>query len=276
MSPQIFSHSPSSQFLSLNSVEVVYDKYSLAVKGISMSVDRGSIVGLVGPNGAGKSTTLKSISGLIKLERGEVRRGTIEFEGQRIENSDPERLSRMGIVHVLEGRKVFAELTVEENLMTGLYSRGKRLPPSEQDFDLVYNYFPRLKELRKVRAGYVSGGEQQMLVIGRALLMRPKLLLLDEPSLGLAPRVVASIFKTVTQLRDNEGISIILADQNARSVMGISDYVYVIENGRVAMAGMPHELAQKEEMKEFYLGLSREGERSYAVVKHWKIRRRWV
>ncbi|MDW8187145.1 MAG: ABC transporter ATP-binding protein [Nitrososphaerota archaeon] len=260
----------------MNNIEVVYDKYSLAVKGISLNVEKGGIVGLVGPNGAGKSTTLKSISGLIKIERGEVRRGTIEFEGRRIENSDPEKLSKMGIVHVLEGRKVFSELTVEENLMTGLYSGGRRLPPGQSDFDLVYSYFPRLKELRRLRAGYISGGEQQMLVIGRALLMRPKLLLLDEPSLGLAPRVVTSIFKTVTQLRDNEGISIILADQNARTVMSVSDYVYVIENGRVAMAGRPHELAQKEEMKEFYLGLSREGERSYAVVKHWKIRRRWV
>jgi len=261
--------------ISVNNIETVYDKYALAVKGVSMEVEEGSIVGIVGPNGAGKSTTLKSISGMIKIERGEVRRGTIEYMGRRIENEDPEKLSRMGIVHVLEGRKVFAELTVKENLMTGLHLRGKFVP-SQEDFDIVFQYFPRLKDLMNIRAGYISGGEQQMVVIARGLLMRPKVLLLDEPSLGLAPRVVATIFKTVQELRENEKITIVVADQNVKSVISLADYVYVLENGRVAMSGTPDELAKKEEMKEFYLGTSSSGERSFRVIRHWKIRRRWV
>ncbi len=262
--------------LKLNNVEVIYSDVILVLKGLSLAVEEGQIVALLGANGAGKTTTLKAISGLLKAEEGEVTDGTIEFLGARIDGRDPEAIVRMGIFQVMEGRRVFEELTVEENLRVGAYTRRDRAGV-QRDYDLVYTYFPRLRERRGQLAGYLSGGEQQMLVIGRALMARPRLMLLDEPSLGLAPLLVREIFEIVKRLNREESLTILLVEQNANIALSIADYGYVMEGGRVVLDGPGQRLRENEDVKEFYLGLTELGTRkSYRDVKHYKRRKRWL
>ncbi len=262
--------------LSLNNVEVIYNKVILVLKGMSMQVPQGKIVGLLGANGAGKTTTLKAISGLLKPEDGEVTDGSIEFLGQPIHNRDPEEIVRMGIFQVMEGRRVFEHLTVEENLIAGAYTRHGR-GSLNQDLEMVYTYFPRLKERYKQVAGYLSGGEQQMLAIGRALMAHPKLMLLDEPSLGLAPLLVQEIFEIVQRINNEQGTTILLVEQNANLTLQVADYAYIMENGRIVLEGMPEELKENADVREFYLGLTEVGKRkSYRDVKHYKRRKRWL
>jgi len=260
----------------VNNVEVIYDHVILVLKGVSLAVSEGGIVALLGANGAGKSTTLKAISGLLRTERGEVTKGTIELQGVPLRRKDPSDVVRLGIVQVMEGRHVFEHLTVEENLLTGAYVRrnGHALI---DDLDRVYGYFPRLVERRNVRAGYISGGEQQMLAIGRALMAHPKLMLLDEPSMGLAPMLVQEIFEIVSRLNREEGVAVLLAEQNASIALRFADYAYVMENGRIVLDGAAAAISQNEDIKEFYLGLTGVGARkSYRDVKHYKRRKRWL
>jgi branched-chain amino acid transport system ATP-binding protein len=262
--------------LAVNNVEVIYDHVILVLKGVSLTVPEGGIVALLGANGAGKSTTLKAISGLLRTERGDVTKGSIEFEGQAIDRQGPSDIVRRGIVQVMEGRHVFEHLTVEENLLTGAYTRrnGDSL---RRDLDLVYTYFPRLTQRRSVRAGYISGGEQQMLAIGRALMARPKLMLLDEPSMGLAPMLVQEIFEIVSRLNREERVAVLLAEQNATIALRFAQHGYVMENGRIVLDGDAKTISDNEDIKEFYLGLSGVGQRkSYRDVKHYKRRKRWL
>jgi branched-chain amino acid transport system ATP-binding protein len=248
----------------------------LVLKGLSLTVEQGQIVALLGANGAGKTTTLKAISGLLKAEEGEVTDGTIEFLGTSIHGRDAEEIVRMGIFQVMEGRRVFEELTVDENLRVGAYTRRDR-EAVRRDYDLVYGYFPRLRERRGQLAGYLSGGEQQMLVIGRALMARPKLMLLDEPSLGLAPLLVREIFDIIQRLNREERLTILLVEQNANIALAIADYGYIMEGGRVVLDGSAQRLRENEDVKEFYLGLTEVGTRkSYRDVKHYKRRKRWL
>ena len=265
--------------LKLNNIEVVYSDVIQVLRGVSIDVPDGQIIGLLGANGAGKSTTLKAISGLLRAQEGEVTRGNIELDGQRIDRLSPEAIVQLGIVQVLEGRRLFRHLTVEENLILGGMARRSASPrsPIGQDLDQVYSYFPRLKDLRRRTSGYLSGGEQQMLVIGRALMARPKLMLLDEPSLGLAPLLVKEIFSVIGEMSADEGMAILLVEQNARIALSVADYAYVMENGRVVLDGPSEQLAENEDIKEFYLGLTQLGERkSYRQVKHYKRRKRWL
>ena len=259
--------------LTLNNIEVIFWGTILVLKGVSLSVAQGSITALIGANGAGKTTTLKAISGLTRLERGEVARGSIEFQGDRIENRLPEEIARRGIVMVREGRRLFEELTAEENLRVGatLHPRGTR-----EVIDLVYTYFPRVKERRRIRAGYLSGGEQQMLAIGCAMMARPKLLLLDEPSLGLAPLVAQEIFTLVQRLNAEEGITIFLVEQNARMALQLAAYGYVMENGKIVLDGPAERLREDADVKEFYLGMSKTGRRRFTEVKSYRRRKRWL
>jgi branched-chain amino acid transport system ATP-binding protein len=262
--------------LSVNNIEVIYDHVILVLKGVSLQVPEGGIVALLGGNGAGKSTTLKAVSGLLRTERGAVTKGNIQFLGEAIHRKDPAEVVRRGIVQVMEGRHVFEHLTVEENLLTGAYTRhnGRAL---RQDLDLVYRYFPRLRERRQVKAGYVSGGEQQMLAIGRALMARPKLMLLDEPSMGLAPMLVNEIFDIVSRMNHEEGVAVLLAEQNAAMALRFAQYGYVMENGRIVLDGDAKAISQNEDIKEFYLGLTGVGQRkSYRDVKHYRRRKRWL
>ncbi len=257
--------------LELRNVEVMYHPFILIVKGISLKVPDKSIVALLGPNGAGKTTTLKAISGIIKIDRGRVSRGKILLDGESIENQDPEKIAKKGVIYVAEGRRIFKELTVEENI-AAVASAWPGCDP-----DIVYQYFPRLKVRRKVRAGYLSGGEQQMLAIGLALLAKPKLLLLDKPSLGLAPKVVAEVFKCIARLRDEEGVSILLVEQNARAALRIADYGYIMENGRIVTEGPSEELMKDKDIAEFYLGLAgRKARKSYQEVKAYRRKKRWI
>jgi len=262
--------------LSVNNIEVVYDHVILVLKGVSLDVPEGGIVALLGANGAGKTTTLKAISNLLKAERGEVTKGNIAYDGARIDRLDPSTLVKRGVVQVMEGRHPFGHLTCEENLLTGAYTRQDGRAAIQRDLDLVYTYFPRLAERRYAKAGYVSGGEQQMMVIGRALMARPKLILLDEPSMGLAPQLVKEIFDIVSQLNKDEGVSFLLAEQNATVALRIADYGYILENGRVVLDGNASTLRENEDVKEFYLGLSASGRRSYRDVKHYHRRKRWL
>jgi branched-chain amino acid transport system ATP-binding protein len=262
--------------LSVNNIEVIYDRVILVLKGVSLQVEEGGIVALLGANGAGKSTTLKAISGLLRTERGEVTKGAVEFMAEVIHRRDPAEVVRRGIVQVMEGRRVFEHLTVEENLLTGAYTRrnGRSV---RDDLDLVYGYFPRLRERRGVIAGYISGGEQQMLAIGRALMAQPRLMLLDEPSMGLAPMLVAEIFEIVTRLNRDEKVAVLLAEQNAAMALQVAQYAYVMENGRVVLDGDRSTISENEDVKEFYLGLSGVGQRrSYRDVKHYRRRKRWL
>ncbi|WP_421876354.1 ABC transporter ATP-binding protein [Pacificispira sp.] len=261
--------------LQINNVEVIYDHVILVLKGVSLSVPEGGIVALLGANGAGKSTTLKSISNLLRAERGEVTKGTIELAGEKVQHLTANDLVKRGCVQVMEGRHCFEHLTVEENLMTGAYTRGNS-SEVKADLELVYEYFPRLKERRKSQAGYTSGGEQQMCAIGRALMARPKLILLDEPSMGLAPQLVEQIFEIVKRLNEDEGVTFLLAEQNTNVALRYADYGYILENGRVVMDGAADALLSNEDVKEFYLGLSTEGRKNFREVKHYKRRKRWL
>ncbi|MDE0204519.1 MAG: ABC transporter ATP-binding protein [Candidatus Tectomicrobia bacterium] len=262
--------------LNVNNIEVIYDHVILVLKGVSLEVPEGRIVTLLGANGAGKTTTLKAISNLLRVERGEVTKGSIEYRGQRVDRLNPSALVRQGIIQVMEGRHPFGHLTCEENLLTGAYTRHDGRTALQQDLEMVYTYFPRLAERRHAMAGYVSGGEQQMMVIGRALMARPKLILLDEPSMGLAPQLVAEIFDIVARLNQDEGVSFLLAEQNATVALRVADYGYVLENGRVVLDGDAETLRSNEDVKEFYLGLSTAGRRSYRDVKHYRRRKRWL
>jgi branched-chain amino acid transport system ATP-binding protein len=262
--------------LKINNIEVVYSDVILILHGVSIEVKKGQIVALLGANGAGKSTTLKAISGLLRSQRGEITRGSIEFKGQRIDRMRPDEIVRMGVVQVLEGHRLFQHLTVEENLLAGALVRSNG-PEIRQDIEQVYHYFPLLKDLRHKVSGYLSGGEQQMLVIGRGLMGRPSLMLLDEPSLGLAPLLVREIFEVVQRINSEEGTSILLVEQNAHMALDVANYGYVMENGRVVLDGPAETLRENEDIKEFYLGLTSVGERkSYRDVKHYKRRKRWL
>lgn len=262
--------------LSINNVEVVYSDVILVLKGLSLTVEEGQIIALLGSNGAGKSTTLKAISGLLKAEEGEVTDGSILFRNQRIDGKDPEEIVKLGIFQVMEGRRVFEDLNVEENLVCGGYTRRDKRGIKE-DYEKVYSYFPRLKERRKQLAGYLSGGEQQMLAIGRSLMARPNLMLLDEPSLGLSPLLVKEIFGIIKDINKKERTTILLVEQNARIALSISDYGYIMENGKVVLDGEASKLRENEDVKEFYLGLTEVGSRkSYRDVKHYKRRKRWL
>jgi branched-chain amino acid transport system ATP-binding protein len=262
--------------LSLNNIEVIYDDVILVLKGMSLEVHEGQIVALLGANGAGKSTTLKAISGLLKSEEGEVTDGTITYMGERIDTIDPEKRVSMGIFQVMEGRRVFDDLNVDENLIAGAHTRKSRADV-KQDMEMVFNYFPPLTERRHTLSGYLSGGEQQMLAIGRALMARPKLMLLDEPSLGLAPLLVKEIFGIIKKINEEEGTTILLVEQNARMALSIANYGYIMENGKIVMDDPVEKLRENEDVKEFYLGLSKVGERkSYRDVKHYRRRKRWI
>ncbi len=262
--------------LDVNNIEVIYDHVILVLKGVSLSVPEGGIVALLGANGAGKTTTLKAISNLLRAERGEVTKGNIEFAGERVQALTPNDLVKRGVIQVMEGRHCFEHLTVEENLMTGAYTRGGDRSGIQQDLEMVYNYFPRLKERRGSLAGYTSGGEQQMTAIGRALMSRPKMVLLDEPSMGLAPQLVEQIFEIVKRINEEEGVSILLAEQNTNIALKYAKYGYILESGRVVLDGDAKALRENEDVKEFYLGLSGSGRRSYRDVKHYKRRKRWL
>jgi branched-chain amino acid transport system ATP-binding protein len=267
---------PVPALLSVSNIEVIYNHVILVLKGVSLSLPEGGIVALLGANGAGKSTTLKSISNLLKAERGEVTKGSITALGQRIDTMTASDLVRRGIIQVMEGRHCFAHLTVEENLLTGAFSRGDGRAAALADLERCYGYFPRLKERRKSPAGLTSGGEQQMIAIARALMSRPKLLLLDEPSMGLAPRLVEEIFEIVVSLNEREGMSILLAEQNTNIALRYARYGYVLENGRIVLEGASAALRHNEDVKEFYLGLSTSGRKSYREVKHYRRRKRWL
>jgi branched-chain amino acid transport system ATP-binding protein len=264
------------QILALNNVEVIYDQVILVLRGLSLTVGDGEIVALLGSNGAGKSTMLKAISGLLPSEDGEITQGEIVYEGKRIDARDAAEIVRLGISQVMEGRRVFEHLTAEENLRAGAYSR-RRNGSVQDDVELVYEYFPPLYERRRQAAGYLSGGEQQMLAIGRALMARPRLLMLDEPSLGLAPRLVAEIFEIIQRLNAELETTVLVVEQNARSALEIASHGYVMENGRIVLDGPADELARNPDVMEFYLGLTEAGERrSYRAVKHYKRRKRWL
>jgi len=262
--------------LRLNSIEVIYSDVILVLKGVSLEVPDGKIISLLGANGAGKTTTLKAISGVLYTELGEVTDGSIEFDNMRIDGKAPEEIVQMGIVQVMEGRRMFEHLTVEENLRVGAYARKDR-DVILKDLESVYHYFPRLKDLRGHVSGYLSGGERQMLVMGRALMANPKVMLLDEPSLGLSPLLVREIFGIIKRINKEEGTSILLVEQNAKIALSTSDYGYIMENGRVVLDGPSPKLKENEDIKEFYLGLSQVGKRkSYREVKHYRRRKRWL
>ena len=261
--------------LNVNNIEVIYDRVILVLKGVSFHVPEGGIVALLGANGAGKTTTLKAISNLLRAERGDVTKGTIEYRDERIEKLSAHDLVTRGVVQVMEGRHCFEHLTVEENLLAGAYIRSDKKNFSD-DLDLVYRYFPLLKERRKAQAGYTSGGEQQMTAIGRALMTRPKMILLDEPSMGLAPQLVDEIFGIVSRLNEEEGVTFLLAEQNTNMALRYARYGYILENGRVVLDGEASVLRENEDVKEFYLGLSSSGRKSYRNVKSYRRRKRWL
>ena len=262
--------------LSVNNIEVVYDRVILVLKGVSLAAPRGAIVALLGANGAGKSTTLKAISNLLRSERGEIVKGRIDYDGVRIDGASPPELVRRGVVQVMEGRHCFEHLTVEENLLTGAYTRRDGRDAVRRDLDMVYGYFPALKRRSGSLAGYVSGGEQQMTALGRALMARPRLILLDEPSMGLAPQLVEEIFAIVKRLNEEAGVSFLLAEQNATVALRYASYGYILENGRVVLDGEAASLRENADVKEFYLGLSETGRKSYRDVKHYRRRKRWL
>jgi branched-chain amino acid transport system ATP-binding protein len=263
-------------FLSVNNIEVVYSHVILVLKGVSLSVPKGGIVALLGANGAGKTTTLKAISNLLHAERGEVTKGTILLAGEEVHRLTPNALVRRGCIQVMEGRRCFGHLTVEENLLTGAFTRRDGKAAIAGDLEKVYSYFPRLRERRGSTAGYTSGGEQQMCAIGRALMSRPSMILLDEPSMGLAPQVVEEIFEIVKDLNGKEGVSFLLAEQNTNMALRYATYGYILENGRVVMDGEAKSLAENEDVKEFYLGISEGRRKSFREGKHYRRRKRWL
>jgi len=262
--------------LLVNNIDVVYTNVIQVLRSVSLEVGDGWIVALLGANGAGKTTTLKAISGLLKTEQGEVTDGSIEFDGQRLDKLGPAEIAAMGISQVMEGRRVLEHLTVEDNLLVGAYRRQDRAE-IKNDMEMVFDYFPKIRDLRQRTSGYLSGGEQQMLVIGRALMSRPKLMLLDEPSLGLAPLLVREIYQIIQRINSEQEMSILVVEQNVRAALGIADYGHVMENGRIVLAGPAERLRDNEDVKEFYMGLSAIGSRkSYRDVKHYRRRKRWL
>ena len=268
--------SETQNLLEVSNIEVIYNHVILVLRGVSLEVPKGSIVALLGANGAGKTTTLKAISNLLHAERGEVTKGTILYQQEPVQARSPSELVKKGVIQVMEGRHCFEHLTVEENLLTGAYTRKGSRAVIRESLDLVYSYFPRLAERGSSLAGYISGGEQQMTAIGRALMAEPNLILLDEPSMGLAPQLVEEIFEIVNQLNKKEGVSFLLAEQNATMALRYADYGYILETGRVVLDGEGSLLAENEDVKEFYLGLSASGRKSYRVVKHYRRRKRWL
>jgi branched-chain amino acid transport system ATP-binding protein len=262
--------------LDVRNIEVIYNRVILVLKGVSLQVPEGRIVALLGANGAGKTTTLKAVSSLLRAERGDITKGSIVYQGERIDRLSPSDLVKRGIIQVMEGRHCFGHLTVEENLMTGAFTRRDGRGAIAEELERCYTYFPRLKERRKSQAGYTSGGEQQMTAIARALMSRPKMILLDEPSMGLAPQLVEEIFEIVVRLNKEQGVSFLLAEQNTNMALRFADYGYILENGRVVLDGKAEELRQNEDVKEFYLGLSAAGRKSYRDVKHYRRRKRWL
>jgi branched-chain amino acid transport system ATP-binding protein len=269
-------HAVNTPYLNINSIEVIYDHVILVLKGVSLQLEQGKIVALLGANGAGKTTTLKAISNLLHAERGDVTKGSIEFRGERIDSLNPSELVKRGVIQVMEGRHCFQHLTVEENLLTGAYTRSVSRSEIKRDLEMVYTYFPRLKERRTSQSGYTSGGEQQMTAIGRALMAKPQMILLDEPSMGLAPQVVEEIFEIVRDLNQREKVSFLIAEQNTMVALRFADFGYILENGRVVMEGDAKELSANEDVKEFYLGLSSAGRKSFRDVKSYKRRKRWL
>ncbi len=263
-------------FLSVNNIEVIYNHVILVLKGVSFSVPEGSIVALLGGNGAGKTTTLRAVSNLLHGERGEVTKGSIELKGERVEALTPADLVKRGVVQVMEGRHCFGHLTIEENLLTGAYTRTDGKAAVQESLEKVYNFFPRLKTRRTSQAAYTSGGEQQMCAIGRALMANPKMVLLDEPSMGLAPQIVEEVFSIVKQLNEQEKVTFVLAEQNTSIALRYADFGYILENGRVVMEGSAADLRDNEDVKEFYLGLSSAGRKSFREVKHYRRRKRWL
>lgn len=262
--------------LEVSNIEVIYNHVILVLKGVSLKVPKGGITAILGGNGAGKTTTLKAISNLLKSERGEVTKGSILYRGQRVQHLLPSDLVKMGVIQVMEGRHCFEHLTVEENLLTGAYTRGSSRGEIDADLNKVYEYFPRLKERRKSQAGYTSGGEQQMVAIGRALMSRPETILLDEPSMGLAPQLVEQIFNIVKTLNEEEGYTFLLAEQNTNVALRFAHYGYILESGRVVMDGPANELRENPDVKEFYLGMSDEGRKSFRDVRSYRRRKRWL
>lgn len=267
---------PAPPVLAVRNIEVIYDHVILVLKGVSFEVPQGKIVALLGANGAGKSTTLKSVSTLLASERGAVTKGSIEFRGRRTEGLTPGEMVGMGMVQVMEGRHCFAHLSVEDNLITGAYARRISGAQVRQELERIYTYFPRLKTRRSSLAGYTSGGEQQMVAIGRAMMAKPSMLLLDEPSMGLAPQIVAEIFEIVRGLNQQEGVSILLAEQNTNVALKHADYGYILESGRIMLEGSARSLAENPDVKEFYLGLSKEGRKSFRDITTYRRRKRWL
>jgi len=262
--------------LKVNNIEVIYEHVILVLKGVSLEVPSGGIVSLLGANGAGKTTTLKAISNLVKAERGEVTKGTVEFEGRRIDRMYAPDVVKLGVIQIMEGRRTFEHLSVEDDLLTGAYTRGYDKRGVKESLDMVYRYFPRLVERRNAKTGYISGGEMQMCAIGRALMARPKLMLLDEPSMGLAPLLVQEIFEIISRLNREENVAILLAEQNTRMALEFAQYGYIMENGRVVLDGDAETLKDNADVREFYLGLTDIGKKSYRDVKHYRRRKRWL
>ncbi|MQQ08060.1 ATP-binding cassette domain-containing protein [Epibacterium sp. SM1979] len=267
---------PAAGLLEVNNIEVIYNHVILVLKGVSLSVPKGGITALLGGNGAGKTTTLKAISNLLHSERGEVTKGTVSYHGQNVHELDPAALVKRGVVQVMEGRHCFEHLTVEENLLAGAYTRTDGAAEIKRDLEMVYSYFPRLKERRKSQAGYTSGGEQQMAAMGRALMSRPETVLLDEPSMGLAPQLVEQIFEIVKAVNEQEGVTFLLAEQNTSVALRYAHYGYILESGRVVMDGPAAELRENPDVKEFYLGMSEDGRKSFRDVRSYRRRKRWL
>lgn len=262
--------------LEVNNIEVIYNHVILVLKGVSLNVPKGGITALLGGNGAGKTTTLKAISGLLASERGEVTKGSIKYHGVDIQDADPAETVKKGVVQVMEGRHCFEHLTIEENLLTGAYTRTEGKAAIAADLEMVYEYFPRLRERRKSQAGYTSGGEQQMCAVGRALMSRPETILLDEPSMGLAPQLVEQIFDIVKEINEKEGVTFLLAEQNTNVALRFAHYGYILESGRVVMDGPAADLRENQDVKEFYLGMSDEGRKSFRDVRSYRRRKRWL
>jgi branched-chain amino acid transport system ATP-binding protein len=267
---------PADTILSVNNIEVIYDHVILVLKGVSLVVPKGGIVAILGANGAGKTTTLKAISNLLKAERGEVTKGSIEFEGERVDKMSPNELVRRGCIQVMEGRHCFGHLTIEENLLTGAFTRRDGNAAIKRDLEKIYELFPRLKQRRGSMAGYTSGGEQQMCAVGRAMMSKPHMILLDEPSMGLAPQIVAEIFEIVQRLNRDEGVSFLVAEQNTNMALKYATYGYIMETGRIVMDGEAKSLRENEDVKEFYLGVAEGAKKSFRDVKSYKRRKRWL
>ena len=270
------AHTAGTPYLNINNIEVIYDHVILVLKGVSLHVEQGKIVALLGANGAGKTTTLKAISNLLRAERGDVTKGSIEFQGQRVDQLTPSELVKRGVIQVMEGRHCFQHLTVEENLLTGAYTRGGDRAGIKESLEKVYEYFPRLKQRRTSQSGYTSGGEQQMTALGRALMAKPEMILLDEPSMGLAPQIVEEIFEIVRQLNASEDVSFLVAEQNTNMALRYATYGYIMETGRVVMDGEAKMLRENEDVKEFYLGVAEGSKKSFREVKSYKRRKRWL